>query len=302
MTDSYIHNQLRIFVTAVSHLSRYKMVSDKIYTAQADTLKKSDALLPEWSSQLSDGTINYFYYQCPSTGGDLSAPPIRLMLKDRLEHNALLQVKTYHWLLAEAYEAFEDFLENVYAYCGLQGLSLWEPPLEGLDSTPTTLEGFLKVRYKKGARTPYRQLEGLRKNSVHFAQRETGVFTGNNYRVGFVLIEKFRHDIVHEGGYTNDLRHRISLIQGLVPQPFRKAIKGYVESYYIEHKGRHLIHLLEIPSEGEHGAPDGSYLDTMTGLFRTLVEYAQLIIDSIVVHIAENERSDVSAEDSGMPE
>jgi hypothetical protein len=42
----------------------------------------------------------------------------KLSIEDRYLHIFIHKNKQYQWLLAEAYEEYEDYLENIYAYYG----------------------------------------------------------------------------------------------------------------------------------------------------------------------------------------
>ncbi len=48
-----------------------------------------------------------------------------LSIEDRYLHVLLHKNKQYQWLLAEAYEEFEDYIENAYAYYGSINNSFW---------------------------------------------------------------------------------------------------------------------------------------------------------------------------------
>jgi hypothetical protein len=95
------------------------------------------------------------------------------------------------------------------------------------------------------------------------------------------LIEKLRHLIVHEGGYCKDFNSLMGLIQKELDGASMKGVRSYVESYFIPHRGAKLIDLLELPVEDGSGALIGAYHDEMAGFFKTLIEYALLVKESI---------------------
>jgi hypothetical protein len=283
MEEEFLDSELGKLIARISQLAMFRVEASKMFQRQERDICERHRRLPEWSSSKTEGNAYHFYYRSPSTGDDVPTKNHRQNVVDQIEFNTLQHMKTYQWLLAEGYEVFEDFIENVYAFCGFQELNLWVPPQGKPASKPTSLEGYRTLRYPDKVRTPYRQLKAFRTNSDHFARCETGAITRTNYRAVFALIEKLRHDIVHEGGYTKDLNKLIISIQNVVSEADKISMRGYIKTFFVTHNGRHLIDLLPIPSETKDGSPNGAYHETMDTLFRVLVEYAQLIIDTIYI-------------------
>jgi hypothetical protein len=96
-----------------------------------------------------------------------------------------------------------------------------------------------------------------------------------------VLVEKLRHIIVHKGGYSDDFKGLKGKIYSELKGMSTKNVHSYVDSYFMTHKGDKLIDLFEFPVEDGVGARVGAYHDSMIGFLRALVEYAQLIRESI---------------------
>lgn len=280
MPNDYIKNEFEILANSINRLNTYKSNADKMFTAQDLAMREHHAQLPEWSLRRKTGSSYFLHYHSPSTGDQLLAPTTRHMLKDELEQNLLQKLKTYHWLIAEAYEAFEDFLATAYAYCGLVGIDLWKRP------TKWKHEGSQDINDYRYGRKPYEQINAFRRGSPHFAKYETDSATGTNYKVVFVLIEKLRHTIVHNEGYCNDMKNLIDKMQGELKGENIKLVREYVESNFIVHKGSNLINLLEYPVKDGHGNEIFGFHDPTLGFFRALVEYGQLIRESIHLHSA----------------
>lgn len=281
MDETYLDSELEKLIARMSQLAMFRVEASRMFKRHEAEICEHHRQLPDWSVSKTEGHSYHFYYRSPSTGEDIPAKSRRLNVVDQLEFNTLQHMKTYQWLLAEAYEVFEDFVENAYAYCGLHGLPLWVPPKGGVALKPTTLEGYRTLKYPDRVRTPHRQLKAFRANSNHFARCETGEMTRTNYRAVFALIAKLRQDIVHEGGYTRDLYSMIVSIQNLVSETDKVQMRGYIKTFFAKHNGSHLIDLLPISSENKDGSPNGCYHETMDALFRVLVEYARLIVETI---------------------
>ena len=279
MIDSqYLETEFNTLLEKISSLSIHKATAKDIYDREFKSIHELHEQLPDWSDQKETGQWSYFHFTSPSTGEETTYQSRPLKLDDQIELNELQKLKTYHWLLAEAYEAFEDFIERVYAYCGLVRNRFWAQPDNWAHGESSDFKHYYNPKHKSKG-TPYRQLEILRQQSQHFSTHE--VKPGNNLRVVFVLIEKLRHIIVHKGGYSDDLKGLKGKIHSELKGMSTKNVHSYVDSYFVTHRGDKLIDLLEFPVEDGVGAIIGAHHDSMAGFFRTLVEYAQLIKESI---------------------
>lgn len=279
----YLKDSFELLSEKIRSLAMYASDTDNIFENTHKTLMR-DKSIANKLRQVNEGIrkAHNFHYRSPSSGGDLMLSTQKLSYENCIELNTLHKLKIYQWLLTEAYEAFEDYVEKSYAYCGLEGLSVWHPLANWAHEGSKDINVYLKCseELKKG---PYEHLNRLRDCSNHFARYETNNQLGNNYRVILVLTEKLRHLIVHNGGYCDNFNQLISKAQRHLPNYKISDLKPFFESYFTPHKGRLLVDLLEFPVEDEMEFPTGAHYDTMLGLFRNLVEYAYLICESIIL-------------------
>lgn len=279
MIDSqYLETEFDTLLEKISNLSIHKAKAKAIYDRERKRIQEFHEQLPDWSDRGEKGQRYYFHFTSPSTGEEKTYKSKPLKLADEIEFNELQKLKTYHWLLAEAYEAFEDFIERVYAYCGLLRNRFWVQPDNWAHGESSDFKHYYNPK-RKSKDTPYKQLEILRQQSQHFSTYE--VKPGNNLRVVFVLIEKLRHIIVHKGGCSDDLKGLKGKIHSELKGMSTKNLNLYVDSYFITYKGDKLIDLLDYPAEDGAAVVVGAYHDSMDGFFTTLVEYAQLVKESI---------------------
>lgn len=273
-----VQEEFEKLLEKITNADVYKRVTTDIFHDRQATLIKQHEQLPEWVNKEDHGPYYFIRYSSPSTSEEVTIKTKTYKLDDQIELNTLHKLKTYQWLLAESYEAFEDFIEIVYADCGRRGSNLWVRPDGWKHDGSTDINHYYNPRRKmKG--TPFLQLKAFRERSAHF--REYEARKGNNYRVTFVLIEKLRHLIVHNGGYCRDFDSLMRSMQSELNDVSIKDVRSYVESYFIPHRGTKLIDLLEFPVEEGPGAVIGAYHDTMQSLFNTLIEYAVLVKESI---------------------
>ncbi len=126
-----------------------------------------------------------------------------LSTEDRYLNILVHKNKQYQWLLAEAYEEFEDYIENIYAYYGKHNRSFW--PLNDFGNTSISeLDEkdfcWYLEKTKKKKDIPHSVLERLRKEfpSLSYIEKTNKLKVDLSFVV--VLIEKLRHAIVHNGG------------------------------------------------------------------------------------------------------
>lgn len=284
MTQDFMRREIDKLASKLSQLNQHKSQANKIYASQHDIIQKFHDQLPEWALESQYGMEHPFHFRSPSSGEDLTHNAPALSLEDRLELNVLQKLKTYQWLLVEAYEAFEDFIERAYAYCGLAGISIWSRPSEWPHEGSCDIKHYYLLPTRKG-RKPYAQLEAFRQASKHFERYESENPTGANYRVILVLIEKLRHYIVHNGGYYDDARTLAGRVQRELPGMDMKRVMGFVNSYFIPHGHGQIVDLLEYPADPKENKPKGTYHDPMLGFFRNLMEYGLLVFETVQMEI-----------------
>jgi hypothetical protein len=278
INNTFVQEEFDEFLEKITNADVYKRETAKIFQHHETRLIEQHEQLPDWINREEHGPAYFVRYSSPSTAEETTVTTKTYKLDDQLELNTLHQLKTYQWLLAEAYEAFEDYLERVYADCGIRGSSLWVRPDGWKYDGSKDLSHYYNPTHKRKG-TPFLQLKALRERSAHF--REYEARKGMHYRVTFVLIEKLRHLIVHEGGYCKDFESFMKSIQQQLNAVSMKDVRSYVDSYFIPHRGAKLIHLLELPVEDGPRALIGAHYDEMGALFTTLIEYALLVKESI---------------------
>ncbi len=278
MATNYLQEQFDKFSATISKLNLYKDQTRRVFEVQDKAIRDFHEQLPDWSMQIQDGSPYFLHFQSPTTGSDLLVKPVYHKLPEQLEFNALHHLKTYHWLLAEAYEAFELFLTRAYSHCGREGLSLWSRPEKW------KLDGSLQLEDYNTERKPYGQLKAFRQRSAHFAAFESSGPTGKNYRVSFVLMEKLRQVIVHNGGYCENFQKMIDKMQAELKDLDIRIVREYAAMHFTHHAGSKLIDLFEVPLTDENDNETGVYKDILLGFFRMVVEYGKLILETIEMH------------------
>ncbi|MFZ6767499.1 hypothetical protein ACO0LM_10470 [Undibacterium sp. Di26W] len=214
-----------------------------------------------------------------------------------LKLNILLRKnKQFCWLLAETYEAFEDFLEEVYAYLGFTNNETWPMSDFGeitlLELPSKDFEWYQsRVEHKKNK--PSSILTRLRLLYPELSKIEAKNALGINAKIYLTLIEKLRHIIVHNHGIVTDKTRFIEKVMKdsalFNNGKYDVAHKEFIESHFGTGKYENLILLLEIKINSD--APINSYHDVFNELSGFLLAYAAYIYEIIKNHeIAQNQQ------------
>lgn len=200
--------------------------------------------------------------------------------------------KQYQWLLAEAYEEFEDFLEHAYAFYGKKFKNFW--PLEeygNITLSEITEKDFYCHLERAKNKNVKRITNTFRKEFSQLKTIEETNFSEINSRMAIILIEKFRHLIVHNGGKTSE---REKLIEKVMKES--EAYKnGNIQAKYLDFANSFfsetnsqvsIVTLLEI--NNEEGQSYNIYFDVYHGLIKCLLSYAYIIYSLIDPSIRNN--------------
>ena len=129
--------------------------------------------------------------------------------EDRMRQLVRQKNRQYGWLLVEAYEEFEDFLERTYAWLGKHDWQAWRLGEFGnvrhADLSRKPFTWYLEAVKRKFAQDPKAILARLRDLYPRLAQIEERTKPLNrNLRLQVELTANLRHKIVHARGTISD--------------------------------------------------------------------------------------------------
>jgi hypothetical protein len=251
----------------------------KLYE-QAEIVSQNTAL-----ADVHLSTQNMFYIN-PVDGTHTYYGHKRSTIEEMIEATQLHQNRQYQWLLAEAYEEFEDFLELAYTNVGVKNRDFWPLSDFGNISLNEISEKswdwhFQQTRSKKGI--PETLLNQFRKKLPHFAELERTNKLGLDLRLSITLISQLRHHIVHTSGkvkcremFVQKVLNSVGLYNNGKPTEENRAI---IESYFLDNKYAEIIGLLEVPLHTASPLP--VYLSPFDRLCRQLLASAHALAYSI---------------------
>ena len=163
--------------------------------------------IPGWSEMPASG--HGMYFTSPRTGNLVPFGHRELSQKEAARLIIEKKNKQYCWLLAEAYEAFEDFLDMAYAYLAAYKPDRWSQ--SHLNKTGYELyilrqlpfNYFLKIVHGKNI-SPKKIVSTFRNLYPELVDIETRNQLQVNLRVAIRSIEQLRHHIVHTRGLVRD--------------------------------------------------------------------------------------------------
>lgn len=207
-------------------------------------------------------------------------------LEDKKIAVVLHKNKQYHWLLAEAYESFEDFIEAAYAYAGYMDNNFWPMNDFGKISLSEikgkSFEWFV-AQTKEKRDKPQSILNHFRNKFPQLQQVEANNGLKRNLRLVICLIEHLRHVIVHNRGVVSDKEKFIELVltkSGLYNNgKFDIQHKGFIETFFGSDDYQNTISLLEIRTNPE--IPLDIHIDVFENLAGNLLAYAHLIVECL---------------------
>jgi hypothetical protein len=203
-------------------------------------------------------------------------------LEDRQRELMLHKNRQYQWLLAEAYEAFEDFLVYTYAYVGMNDPDFWQLKDYGNISL-NEIEGkefqwFVSQIKDKKRDIPASILNQFRKKIPGLESTETNNNLEINLKLAITLIEKLRHSIVHTSGETNraNFIKIVLAAAGLENNGNHKEDDVlFIEYFFGREEYENTICLLEVPLDDRLG----TYHDRFKKLCGYLLSYSCLIVE-----------------------
>lgn len=174
-------------------------------------------------------------------------------IEDRYLSIVLHKNKQYHWLLAEAYEEFADFLERAYAFMGYRDSNFWPMSDFGkisISDLPTKDFNWHLEHARTKRDLPHSILNRFRKQFPEIVDIETNNALNINLALAVTLIEFLRHIIVHNGGKVSDKSKFIERIlkkAGLYNNGrYEDSYVQFIESFFGTGEYENTIALLEI--------------------------------------------------------
>jgi hypothetical protein len=231
-------------------------------------------------------TLHPYFFRKASNGDYRSYGFPEVTLASRRQYISDIKNRQFQWLLAEAYEEFENSLKKVYAYCGMNDPYFW--PLEdygnkSLDEIGQEDFEWHLERTKAKRNAPRSILKQIRARRPQLLNVEETNALGTNLDFAITLVEKFRHIIVHRSGVVGRLDRFVESILKTAPAGATKEEKEAYQKFILRHlkahPDGHVINLV-YPAPPEVGTA-GPFYDPFSQLFNFIIAYLDLIIELV---------------------
>lgn len=248
--------ELELFRTVVKETTQQELTRyAELASAEADHAR--DDLLHYMSSE-SMG------FHDPESGVYTRYGATKSRTEDRIQQIVKQKNRQYGWLLVEAYEEFEDFLERTYAWLGRHDWRAWRLAEFGnilhAELSCQPFSWYLEAVKRKFAQDPKAILARLRSIYPGLAASEARAKPmDRNLRLHVELIANLRHKIVHARGVISDRN-------GFVEQVLTKCglwnngrpkveHRAAVEAYLSPNADDCFVTLIEVDAPLPPGAP-----------------------------------------------
>ena len=259
-------------IAEIELLSRQvKNSTDKEYDSM---VKKHQSLIENGLEQHSSSLHNMFFRSL-ANGEPIFYDHMTLDFDCRVKDLINRRNKHYLWLLAEAFEYFEDLVELMYAHIGHKKPSAWpskETKGETLDSLATKpFEWFLQK--SESNKKLSAKLGCIRQLFPSLVTLEMTNHFGIDFRFTICLIEMLRHIIVHNNGRVIDFQKFVARIfeqAGMANNGNYDPEKLQQINNFIVPDGKiHRVVMLEIRQQGTP-----FHIDRLGAIINWLLAYA----------------------------
>ncbi|WP_422102379.1 hypothetical protein [Vreelandella sp.] len=194
--------------------------------------------------------------------------------------------KQYQWLLAEAYEEYEDCIERLYAYAGFTNNDFW--PLRDyggitLSEIPAKDFSWFESQAINKKDAPASIVNKFREKFPLVKKIEEENELGVNLRLAMTTVEFLRHVIVHRGGEVQDklaFKNLILKKSGLYNKGgMSEEHASFIDNFFGDGNYEKTIVLLEVRTNPE--IPFDTHVNVLDTLFGYLMAHVHLIYESL---------------------
>lgn len=284
MTLNEIQQQ---FLNKIMQLEFNKITASKIAEISLGEVQELERFVGSDPEKIElTNTWHPYSFHKASNGTNRTYGFKEVTLARRRQYVADIKNRQFQWLLAEAYEEFEESLKKVYAYCGMNDPYFW--PLEDYGSKSLDEIGqedfeWHLERAKAKRNSPRSILKQIRARRPHLQNIEGTNAFGINLDFAITLIEKFRHIIVHRAGIVSRLDLFVDSILKNAPAGSTKEEKGIYQGFILRHlkahPDGHVIDLVD-PAPPKEGIA-GPFYDPFSQLLEFIIAYLDLIIEVV---------------------
>lgn len=268
--------------------SQLRRAINQRFSSELRALRAEKDRVDSFESEELPRSMNNMFYYSLRTGNATAYGAKHLFLSDQISAAHLHRNRHYQWVLAEAYEGFEDFLESIYAAVGFADPDFWVPsefkPAWNVDPATQNYEWHVEqVKYKKNK--PRSILVSFRNAFKELRDIEVSNKCAIHAPFEISLISKLRHLIVHNAGRVENKDEviRRALTEAAVNDKDKDALTARAGMFFnrLKDSKEELVFLVG------HENPHFSFISTynLEDLLGFLVSYAQELTEICMKHL-----------------
>lgn len=196
-----------------------------------------------------------------------------------------------HFLLVEAYELYEDFIDKLYVSIGYLDNDFWNVSDFGeiqLAQIANKDENWFFEQIKKKKEKPYSILKVFEKRfdlKQYFDKQNPST----NYNFLMQLISEFRHGVVHDRGFLNktDLKEKLFKKHVINQQELVKEYENFINIFYGKDEYENLICLTTIVDTNKISGLPVNYNRRLI-LTQHILSYANLLSQMSIQYLEKN--------------
>lgn len=276
------------YTSKIAQLHLYQSAMQRIAKKELQELDKYEKS-SEKNPDLKELYCSYqrMHFRNAKDGSHIFFSHIKSTIEDMKLSVILHKNKQYQWLLSEAYEAYEDFIETSYAFAGYSDNNVWplkdygNISLKELKKKPFT---WYVDQSKKKSDTPNSIINQFKTNYPGISEIENQNALNINLRLAVILIEHLRHIIVHNGGVVTDKAAFIKRVlekSGLYNNgKYDETHKCFIKNLFGNNEYENTVVLLEIRIHPE--VPFDLHINVFDTLSGYLMTYAHIIFENLL--------------------
>lgn len=265
----------------LSNIAEVELISRQVKSStdkEFESMAKNHQSLIENGLERHSSSLHNMVFHSLTNGEPIFYDHMTLDYERRVKDLINRRNKHYLWLLAEAFEYFEDLVELMYAHIGHKEPSAWpKKETKGETSASLAAKPFEWFHEKSVSSTKLStKLECIRKRFPALATTEKSNHFGIDFRFTICLIEMLRHIVVHNGGRVLDFQKFVARTfeqAGMANNGNYDPLKLQQINNFIAHDGSmHRITMLEVRQQGTP-----FHIDRLGIIINWLLAYADYI-------------------------
>lgn len=277
-----IENEFKKYLGKICTIQHYQRIINTITKSEIKSLSKIQDNLkdkPDEDKEFYGISLNLFTYRCPFSGHNKPYESLKTSVEEKASLILYHKNKQYQWLLVDAYEIFEDYVESLYACMGFIDNNFWPASDFGnisVSEIPSQDLNWFNKQSTIKKRAPKSILNIFRDRFGNLQKLERENATDHDLRLSTSLVENLRHIIVHKNGQITSKDEFIKKILSESCLQNDDKSKAKINNF-IGAKGRYLNHVVLVEQIAFKSGGFSMHVNLHENLVGELSAYAELL-------------------------